>query len=57
MTDAALVADSNLYQQLVPFDPEFITSGIDRSEGRKPSNWVTESDSQQARERLHAGRV
>lgn len=54
MSDAALGADSNLYRELVPFDPSYLSEGVERSEGRKPANWITESNCQQARERLYA---
>ena len=57
MTDAALGSDSDLYRELVPFDPSFITVGQESSEGRKPSNWISESDCEQARERLYATRA
>lgn len=56
MSDAALGSDSDLYQQLVPFDPSFLTDGQRAKEGRKPSNWVSECDYEEARERLYATR-
>ncbi|MBT4160975.1 MAG: hypothetical protein HOC70_03085 [Gammaproteobacteria bacterium] len=53
MSDAALECDGGLYPRLVPFDPSFLTADQERSEGRKPSNWISESDCEQARERLY----
>ncbi len=57
LSDAVLGRDSELYGQLVPFDPSFLAAGQERSEGRKPSNWISESDYEQARERLYATRA
>ena len=52
MSDATLGANGEVCQQLVPFDPAFLNEVEGLREGHKPSNWVSESDCQQARERL-----
>ena len=57
MSDAALGVDGDLYQQLVPFDPAFLTEGQEIREGRKPDNWISECDYEQAKERLYATRA
>lgn len=55
MSDAALEVDGDLYKQLVPFDPAYLVAGNDSPKGCKPSNWISESNGEQARERLHNG--
>ena len=57
MPDAALGEDGDLYQQLVPFDPAYLAAGEKIREGCKPSNWISECDYEQARERLYTTRV
>ena len=54
MSDAVLGANGEVCQQLVPFDPSFLMEAHAPREGSKPSNWITESDCEQARERLFA---
>ena len=55
MSDASLRDRSELYQQLVPFNPSFLKDGA--REGRKPFNWVAECNYDQARERLAASKA
>ena len=53
MSDVELGSDSDLYRQLVPFDPSYLVAGHLSSHGRKPRNWISESDCKQAKERLY----
>ena len=57
MTDAVLGDNVELYQKLVPFKPEFLGRTQEAKEGAKPSNWVSDSDYEQARERLYSSQV
>ncbi len=51
--DAMLGAKGELSGELVPFNPEFLSDGARRSkEGRKPANWVSDSDYASACKRL-----
>ena len=52
MSDGALEVNGELYKQLVPFDPMFLSAGCKSSKGRKPSNWIVESNCEQAKARL-----
>ena len=52
MCDAALGDNGEVCQRLVPFDPSFLSSHRSVGEGRKPSNWISDSNYEQARERL-----
>ena len=54
MSDAVLGDNGEVCQSLVPFDPAFLLEGERASEGRKPSNWVTDSNYEDARQRLFA---
>ena len=54
MSDAALGANGEVCQRLVPFDPSYLTELEPVSEGHKPSNWVSDCDFEQAKERLYA---
>ena len=54
MSDVELGSDSDLYRQLVPFDPSYLIAGNATKEGRKPRNWISESDCKEAKERLYA---
>ncbi|MBL6689925.1 MAG: hypothetical protein ISP91_06000 [Pseudomonadales bacterium] len=54
MSDAALGVNGELCQSLVPFDPSYLVVSESISEGRKPSNWVSDCDYERARERLYA---
>jgi hypothetical protein len=54
MSDATLGDNGEVCQRLVPFNPSFLAEGQEIREGRKPSNWVSESDYDQVRERLYA---
>ncbi len=57
MSDAALGDNTELYQKLVPFNPEFLHGSQDRREGHKPSNWVSDCDYERARERLRSSNI
>jgi hypothetical protein len=57
MSDATLGANGEVCQQLVPFDPSFLNEANSCREGHKPSNWVSDSDYEQARERLFSARA
>mgnify|MGYP001063687768 CR=1 FL=1 len=54
MSDAILGHNAELCQRLVPFDPSYLTESQERRRGHKPSNWVNDSNYEQARERLFA---
>ena len=54
MTDATLGENGEVCQRLVPFDPAFLADRQASREGRKPSNWISDSNYEQARERLQA---
>ena len=57
MSDIELGDDSNLYRRLVPFDPSYLVAGHGSDGGRKPRNWISESDRKQARDRLYGDSV
>ena len=44
MSDGALEVNGELYKQLVPFDPTFLSAGCKSPKGRKPSNWIVDSN-------------
>ena len=66
MPDAALGANNELYGKLVPFNPGFVVAhgsrgegsergrkpGLEPRKGRKPKNWISTYDADQARARL-----
>ena len=55
MSDAVLGANGEVCQQLVPFDPAYLSDmNSEIREGNKPTNWVSDCDYQRARERLYA---
>jgi hypothetical protein len=54
MSDAALGDNGEVDHQLIPFDPAFLNDVQVVGEGQKPNNWVSDCNSQQARERLFA---
>ena len=53
MSDVELGFDGDLYRQLVPFDPSYLEADRIPNEGKKPRNWISESDCRQAKERLY----
>jgi hypothetical protein len=54
MSDAVLGDNGEVCQSLIPFDLSFLGSTQEPGEGKKPSNWVSDSDGEQARQRLFA---
>ncbi len=52
MSDATLRDNNELYGKLVPFNPEFVVRGQTPGEGRKPKNWISDCNYEDARERL-----
>ncbi len=54
MSDATVGANGEICQRLVPFDPSYLKVSGTIGEGCKPSNWVSDCNYEQARERLFA---
>ncbi|HIE86356.1 MAG: hypothetical protein ABGY43_16475 [bacterium] len=54
MSDAVLGDNGEVCQSLIPFDLSFLGSTQEPDEGKKPSNWVSDYDREQARQRLFA---
>jgi len=54
MSDAVLGDNGEVCQSLIPFDLSFLGSSREPVEGKKPSNWVSDSNGEQARRRLFA---
>ena len=54
MSDATLGDNGEVCQSLVPFNPAFLAESQETREGQKPSNWVSDSNYNQVRERLYA---
>ena len=54
MSDAVLGDNGEVCQSLIPFDLSFLGSTQEPSEGKKPSNWVSDYDLEQVRQRLFA---
>ena len=52
MSDAVLGDDGEVCQSLIPFDLSFLESTREPGEGNKPRNWVSDSNREQARQRL-----
>ena len=52
MSDSVLGDNGEVCQSLVPFDLSFLGSTQEPAAGKKPNNWVSDSDSEQARQRL-----
>ncbi len=44
MSDELLSEQGEMTGTLVPFNPEFLLEAVEIGNGRKPVNWVTESD-------------
>ena len=57
MSDDVLGDNGEVCQRLVPFNLAFINENQAEREGRKPSNWVSESNYEQARQRLFAAQA
>ncbi|MBD3648573.1 MAG: hypothetical protein HUJ31_14220 [Pseudomonadales bacterium] len=57
VSDRILGIRSQLSDELVPFDPEFLVARNDAGEGRKPANWIVESDNATARARLRQSQL
>ena len=54
MSDAVLGDNGDVCQSLIPFDLSFLGSTQEPGEGKKPSNWVSDYDLEQVRQRLFA---
>lgn len=54
MCDATLGDNGEVDMGLVPFDPAFLATSRVVHDGNKPTNWLSNCDSQQARERMFA---
>ena len=52
MSDLVLGDNGEVCQSLIPFDLSFLGSTQKPGEGKKPDNWVSGSDREQARQRL-----
>ena len=54
MSDDTLGENGEVCQRLVPFDPAFLAEREATAEGHKPSNWISDSNYEQACQRLFA---
>lgn len=54
MSDAVLGDNGEVCQSLIPFDLSFLGSTQEPGAGKKPRNWVSDSNCEQARQRLLA---
>ena len=52
MSDSVLGDNGEVCQSLIPFDLSFLESTQKSAAGKKPNNWVSDSDREQARQRL-----
>ena len=52
MSDSVLGDNGEVCQSLIPFDLSFLGSTQELGAGKKPNNWVPDSDREQARQRL-----
>ena len=52
MSDAVLGDNGEVCQSLIPFDLSFLEITQEAAEGKKPNNWVSDSDREQAQQRL-----
>jgi hypothetical protein len=52
MSDSVLGDNGEVCQSLIPFDLSFLATNQEPGEGKKPNNWVADSDRAQARQRL-----
>ena len=52
MSDSVLGDNGEVCQSLIPFDLSFLGSTQEAPAGKKPNNWVLDSDREQARQRL-----
>ena len=52
ISDSVLGDNGEVCQSLIPFDPSFLRGAQQTAAGKKPSNWVLDSDREQARQRL-----
>jgi hypothetical protein len=57
MSDFILGDNGEVCQSLIPFDLSFLGSTQELSKGKKPNNWVSHSDREQARQRLFPARA
>ena len=52
MSDAVLGDNGEVCQSLIPFDLSFLGGARNSGAGKKPNNWVLDSDREQAKQRL-----
>jgi hypothetical protein len=52
MSDLVLGDNGEVCESLIPFDLSFLGSKQEPGAGKKPNNWVSDSDPKQARQRL-----
>lgn len=57
MSDEVLGVNGEVCQRLIPFDLSLLGSAQESREGKKPHNWVSDSDRNQAKLRLFTGQV
>jgi len=57
MSDSVLGDNGEVCQSLIPFDLSFLGSTQEPGAGKKPSNWVPDSDREQTRQRLLSDRL
>ena len=55
--DAVLGGNGEVCKSSIPFDLSFLDSTQEPAEGKKPNNWVSDSNRDQARQRLFAAEV
>jgi len=53
MSDELLSEQGEMTGTLVPFNPEFLLEAVEIGNGRKPVNWVSESDYRAACQRTN----
>lgn len=56
ISDALLGNKGRLTETLVPFNPEFLPETGRAREGRKPANWISDTDYASACKRLRESR-
>lgn len=52
MSDSVLGDNGEVCQSLIPFDLSLLGGTQEPGAGKKPNNWVPDSDREQARQRL-----
>ena len=52
MSDSVLGDNGEVCQSLIPFNLSFLVSTEEPGAGKKPNNWVSDSNREEARQRL-----